>query len=265
MKYRYIILLLLLIQQNTIQAKSSVANYIKSFFVSEEPSQKIIHKEYKDIHQLNIAHASGNVVIQTWKQDSVALEIIHTGTESFVEEANMSLQVFETTLIITTQTRLKSNNNTDLHIIIPENTSVTINLQKGDITIAQSNGDLDLYTEQGDLHITQGENNLIGKTSRGNITLYRDKNNSNSSIDLITEKGDIALYTTKTSNLDISAQTLKGKIYSTIPLTLHPLSMKINSKNLAELEKKISGFTGDPLSKTKLFCYTGNIRIEPYI
>ena len=142
---------------------------------------------------------------------------------------------------------------------------MTINLENGDINISQSNGNLDLYTEQGDIQINQGENSLAAKTSKGNITLYREKNNHGAKIALTAEKGNLFLYTTETSNLDISAQTLKGKVTSTIPLTLHPITIELNSKNISELERNVSGFIGKALFKTELFCYTGNIQIEPYI
>jgi DUF4097 and DUF4098 domain-containing protein YvlB len=265
MKYRGIVIFLLLCQQNTIQTKSSVANYIKSFFGSEEPSQKIIHKEYKEVETINITHTSGDIIIQTWKQKSVALEIVHEGSEEFIEKSHVSVQQFDQALNITNDLKSKSSNYTDLHIIIPETTAVTINLENGDINISQSNGNLDLYTEQGDIQINQGENSLAAKTSKGNITLYREKNNHGAKIALTAEKGNLFLYTTETSNLDISAQTLKGKVTSTIPLTLHPITIELNSKNISELERNVSGFIGKALFKTELFCYTGNIQIEPYI
>jgi hypothetical protein len=266
MKYKHVILLLSLLQQNNIQAKSSAITYIKSLFTAEEPTQKIIHKEYKEaIDHLTIVHGSGNVVIQTWKQLAVALEIVHRGTEHYVEETHTAIMLFENRLSLTTESTLKSNNSTDLHIIIPEKTTVKINTQRGNITVSHSDGKLDLYTEQGNILVTQGDSDLVAKTSQGNITVYRDKNNSDSSIDLVAERGNIALYTTTTSDLDIDAQTLKGRIESAIPVTLHALTMKINSKNIADLEKKISGSIGKPLSKIKLFCYTGNIKIESYL
>ena len=264
MKSKSIIMFLLLCQQNTIQTKSSVASYIKSFFESEELLEKIINKDYLDINELNITHTTGDIIIQTWKQTSVALEIVHTGTEEFIEQSNISIAQSSKTLNITNELQSKSNNHTNLHIIIPETTSVSINLENGNITISQSNGNLNLYTEHGDIQVNQGENNLTAKSSNGNITVYREKNNHDAKIDLTAEKGNLFLYTTETSNLDIYAQTLKGKITSTIPLTLHPITLKINSINIAQLEQNISGFIGKALFKTRLFCYTGNIQIESY-
>ena len=54
--------------------------------------------------------------------------------------------------------------------------------------------------------------------------------------DLSTEKGHIYIYTTTDSNLDIEAQTLKGKISTTIPFTVHQTTLQVNSKSIAELE-----------------------------
>lgn len=265
MKFRNLFLLLLLLQQSTIQTKSSVASYVKSFFGSEEPSQKVIHKEYSDIQSLEITQATGNVIIQTWKQKTVALEIVHEGSEEFLKKAHILVQKFNDKLIIINELKCKGIANTDLHVIIPEDAAISVNLEKGDITISQSNGALSLYTEQGDIQVGQGTNDLTAKTSKGNLSVSRQKMDKGKKIELTTEKGDLYLYTTETSNLDIDAQTLKGKISSTIPVTLHPVTLKINSKTVAEFEHKISGVIGKPLSKTKLFCYTGNVHIEPYI
>lgn len=265
MKFRNLFIFLLLFQQSTIQTKSSVASYVKSFFTSEEPKQKIIHKKYSSIKSLEITQAVGNVVIQTWKQKTVALEIVHEGPEEFVKKAQILVQKFDERLVIINELHPKSSAQTELHIIIPESASISISLEKGDINISQSNGALNLYTEHGDIKVKQGSNNLAAKSSKGDIFVSRKKMKSNKNIELTTEKGSIFLYTTNESNLDIDAQTLKGKIRSSVPVTLHQTTLKINSKSIAQFEQNILGFIGKPLSKTKLFCYTGNVHIEPYI
>ena len=70
-----------------------------------------------------------------------------------------SFKKFDERLTINHTSEPKSNDYTDLHIIVPEKAAITISIQKGDISISESNGIIAAYTDQGDIQINQGSNN----------------------------------------------------------------------------------------------------------
>jgi hypothetical protein len=264
MKHKNICLILLLFQQSFMFAKFSLPKKITSFFNQNEPFQKIIQKNYKNIESVEITQTTGSISIETWKQPGVVLEIIHQGSETFIKDAQILVQNFHGKLVITNKLDGQSNDTTELRLIIPEAAPISINSKLGDINVSGSSGILELYVEDGTITIDNAINTINAKSSQGNVILWHKKIEPEKTITLTTENGDIFLYALDESNLDIDAQTLRGKINSTIPLTLHPLTLQINKKSIAELEQKISGFIGKPLFKTKLFCYTGNVYIESY-
>lgn len=147
-----------------------------------------------DTPQISISHCAGDLVIRSWPEPAIHLK----GDDFNFDESPMGYAI---------------HSESDLHVMIPPNSSLSIIHASGDLVIKNISGDISLEEVMGDA-VLSGLNHLKINTVQSDLSA---KNiNGNLSVDTI--HGDavlrrVANVTCHNIHGDLSARTVTGTVY----------------------------------------------------
>ena len=226
----------------------------------------IVHKEFHNAKRLELSNATGTIVINSWKQSSVAIEVITSCNENSHKDIRVDMVCLQEVIKIhTIFTDEKIKASVIFNILVPKNTSLAISTKQGDIIIKDVNGHLHLETLQGDIKLINPHDMLQAKAEDGNIIIRTDSISNGKEFDLVVDKGNVEIYTTPAINTYVHASALEGKIISDLPITLDSYSTLLNADAWKKFRQCVHGTIGQPLSKLYITAHDGSILIMPYM
>lgn len=228
-------------------------------------TELIMHKEFAKAQSISITNEQGAVIINSWKQTTIALEIITTAPQASIKDINIDIESIENSIKIhTTFLDPKIKGSVLFNILVPHDTNVTINTKQGDIVVKDVYGALELVTKSGDIKLLNPRDNLQAQTGNGSICMRTDTIEADKIWNLETDKGNIEFYTTATINTHVHAHAAQGKITSDIPITLTSKTTKLDAAAWKEFRQSVDGSIGTPVSTLHLTAGNGSIAILPY-
>ena len=226
----------------------------------------ILHKEFHKAKKLELHNETGSIVINSWKQDSIAIEVITSCTESTHREIKLDMECLDEIIKIHTIFKDEKIKATVLfNILLPKNSDIVIQTKQGDIIVKDVSGNLFLETLQGNIKLVNPNNMLTAKTDDGNILIRTDSIENSKEFNLNVDKGNIEIYTTSAINTYMNACAPQGKIISELPITLDSYTTTLNADAWKKFKQFVHGSIGNPLSKLNINAHNGSISIMPYI
>jgi len=226
----------------------------------------IVHKEFPKAKHLELHNQSGTIVINSWKQDYIAIEVITSCPETSHKDIKIDMElIHDTVQIHTIFTDEKIKGSVVFNILLPKNTEVTITTKQGDIIIKDLDNKLNLETLHGDIKLVSPHAHLQAKTESGNILIRTDSIESGKEFNLTSDKGNIEIYTTQEINSYVHASALQGKIISDLPITLDSITTTLNADAWKKFRQCVNGTIGHPASKLTMTAHNGSISILPYM
>ncbi|AXK61031.1 hypothetical protein [Candidatus Chromulinivorax destructor] len=228
-------------------------------------TELIMHKEFDKAQLIAINNEQGAVIINSWKQKTIALEIITTAPQATIKDINIDIECIDNSIKIhTTFLDSKIKGSVLFNILVPHDTNITIKTKQGDIVVKDVYGTLDLATGAGDIKLLNPHDNLQAHTGNGLICMRTDSMQADKICNLETDKGNIEFYTTATSNTHVHACAPQGKITSDIPITLSSKTTKLDAAAWKEFRQTADGSIGTPASALHMTAHNGCIAILPY-
>lgn len=223
---------------------------VSSFF--SKTKEEIIHKEFNNIKKLEVLcdHEDQicNVLIETWKQPCVLVELKKQGSDLFLPDADMKCVDKDSILQVTTIVKENAVSGTmSLRILVPESLPVKVSATLGDIFIKGVSGDIEAKTNSNSISILDGTGTVLASTFDGDIEVKRKALLSTSCLNLQSEQGDITLLVPQELHGQIQAQSPLGKISSDLFITLHPKTMLLNNEEFKKMRQNICGSIGQSM------------------
>ncbi len=237
----------------------------------QKTEQETMTKEYQIESRsiINVFNTEGSVTIKPWNQHKVTIEVSKRGSAEALKATTISSALNASGSIATITTRVPENKQSatvDFTIMVPEDATLKIMQTKGPVRIRGVLGSIDVSLEEGNITIIDATKMVSAKTGSGTISLDQKKLDDASGIFLESHKGSITLRLPKETRAHLHARTIAGVIVSDHPVTLVPITLKINREGWKRLQKEVEGTLGGlkggapiTLEATK-----GNITIKEY-
>ena len=228
-------------------------------------SELIMHREFPKAQRLEINNEQGSVIINSWKQDTIAVEVITTCSEASYKNVKIDMEYIDSILKIhTIFTDPKMKGSVLFNILLPKDSDIKLTTQQGDIVVKDINGSLQLQTISGDIKLLNPRHNVQAKTISGSIIIRTDEIEPDKEFNLETEKGDIEFYATQTINTKVFASALNGKVTCDLFIILDSKTTKLDATAWKEFRQVVRGSLGTPTSKLNMTADNGSIIILPY-
>lgn len=296
----------ILVSTHCNQALAFSFSHVFSFF-GKYSYESTFTKEYelKNPGTLTIHNKEGSIKIKTaWKQNKIYLTAIKkSSNELFLPEISIDEQLTtkdnQTNVTLKTKYRSTATKGCiDYVLIVPENMTVNLTNDTGDIIVNELNNPLIATTTHGNISIYNTKNTITAQAQeRGSIIIDRAKGNvratsangdisiedASNSIIATTQKGSIyttitnlpptsrILLTTHSGNIElgmpslvnasVSGKTERGSVKSDHYITLKQRITKLNNEVWAQLKREIDGTIGTGEAEIKLNSGSGNIKI----
>lgn len=226
----------------------------------------ILHKEFQKAVRLELANENGTIVINSWKQDSIAIEVITSCAENLHKDIKVDMECINDIIKIhTIFTDEKVKGTVVFNILLPKNIDVIISNKQGDIIIRDVTSDLNLETCNGNIKLVNPHDTLRAKTGDGNILIRTDAIEKSKQFNLIADKGDIEIYTAPTINTYLHASALQGKVVSEIPITLDSKTTTLDAQAWKSFRQTVHGIIGEASSQLNITAHNGSVAIMPYM
>jgi len=266
----------------------------------EEVVQKDIPLKKNDT--LSIENISGNIHIKTdWEQNSIILKATkRISKKEDPKDISIKIEKQIAKNHVSIKTAYKDNKvkgSVDYELIIPNNITINLKTDKGEIKIKRAKGPITACTNKGDIRIIEtsgqitaqaGQGNIIVDQSNGNIFASSSYGNiqisnasksvkaltksgsiktscknipSTGSINLGTNSGNISLSIPGSTNAEVEARTGKGRVTSDHYIEIKPQTVQLNKKTWARFKREVDGTLGSGEATIKLSANYGNIKI----
>lgn len=227
--------------------------------------EKIISQEFQNAQNLCVKNKEGTVTVHTWQQNSIMVEIcIHAKNP---DDIVCSLENKEGTVYLETKYATEDvHADISYNIIIPEKTDLEIKTESGNIIIKQARGILEARTTKGNIEMYGVQNMVNAKVEeKGDIIIESVIVPEETTIQALTNKGNITFKTSQNTNALVAAKTGQGKISSDLELTLYAKTTKLSSDIWNELRKEVHAYLHEPKASSSISLKTknGNISILP--
>jgi len=228
-------------------------------------TETITHREFQKVKHLQLNNEQGSIIINSWQQNSIAIEVITTCPELSCKNITIDMEEIDDTVKInTTFNDPKLKGTVLFNILVPKNTHLTIKTKQGDIVIKDVNGALDIETIQGDIKILNPHRDLNAKNMNGSIIIRTDKIESDQTFTIESDKGDVEFYTTQQINTYLKAQALHGKVTCDLLVNLDNSTTKLDATAWKKFRQVAHGSIGLSSSNLTIHAHNGSIMILPY-
>ena len=267
MKKIYSLSLLILFTFATTHTKPSWPKWLDGISeIFTHNTDNIIHKEFSKASRMELFNENGAIIINSWQQNSIAVEIIVKATESC--QKSITIDTKEEDGIVKLQTMFaddKTKGTVTYNILVPKDTDIKLLTKQGNIVVKNIAGNIDAETENGKIKVINAHNNVTLKALYGDISMRTNKILAGKEVYVTTEKGTIKMCLTESVNSTISATAPSGKVTSEVPITLDKKKTTLNPKAWKAFKQEASGSLGKPESSIIATNHCGSIIIMPYI
>ncbi len=220
-------------------------------------SSATITKDFKQSFLLsldgnvNIQNVNGNIVVESWDQDSVEVfaEIeVKAGNrltaEEFMEEVHMEIDYRPNRLSVKPDYpkaeggssfwdwifgRSKPQVNVQFNIKVPSKMNLDLESVNGKVHIENTEGEFRLRTTNGPILANQVTGSIRGRTVNGSLHIQIVHMSQTDEVVLQTTNGNIDLALPETIQADIDVSTVNGRISTDFPLEVQG---SMNSKKI---------------------------------
>ncbi|MCL5436387.1 MAG: hypothetical protein M1549_00725 [Candidatus Dependentiae bacterium] len=210
-----------------------------------------------------IKNIEGSVALAHSKANKLFVEAEKRGKKSLLQSTHISVQTHGDTTTIETKLD-KPQNSVSVYytITVPESASVVVEQQSGDIWVRSVRCPISLQaSESGSIHIEHGSNSVTARALQGSISLIQERLPRHANI-FLEAHGAITVVLPDGANANLNAQTAKGLITSTIPITIERLTTKLTAKDLRNLRNRVTGTLGTGGASITLDATKGPIKIS---
>jgi len=226
----------------------------------------IQHKEFSQAKHLELNNHNGTIIINSWKQNSIAVEVVTSCSESLHKDIKVTMeQIKDVVKVHTVFTDDTTKGSVVFNILLPKNTNLTITTKQGDIIIKDVNSEMNLETLEGNIKLVNPHDSLQARTENGNILIRTDSIESSKEFNVTSDKGNVEIYTTQAINTSLHASALQGKIISDLPITLDSKTTVLNAEAWKKFRQAVHGIIGEPESILNITTHNGSITIMPYM
>ncbi len=231
--------------------------------------QEHITKEYQidTGSAIVITNTDGSITIKPWDQQKIMIEATKKGSAEELKATTLSCKSFGSDATITTRVAQDQKSAAvDYTIMVPEETKIRIVQTKGPVKIKGVRGNLDVSVQDGEIDIIDATNIVTAKTGKGDIKIQQKKFGPKESLFVETLKGTITLHLPRETQAQLHAKTGAGSITSDHPVTLAPITVKLNKDGWDRLKKDVEGTLGGGKGGAPITLETskGNILIKEY-
>lgn len=269
MKLYLLIVSLLIIPQSCVVAhtKKSFNKFFDTVVSKFKRSKEdIIQKNFTDIQRIELLNTSGDIIITSWKQKTVAIEIIKKVYDETTEKVQVQCHPVEGILQIKTiLTDPKIQGEVTYNILTPQNTELKIATKDGNIIIKDIQETIDAYTKYGFIKVRNSQKTTKLISEHGNISFKSNHIKKSSDINISTEKGNITLYLAQDIHLLIDAFAPHGKVTSEVPILLNKKLTTLNPQAWKLFKQEAKGTIGQPDATLSATTHNGSITILPYV
>jgi hypothetical protein len=241
--------LLLLSFTIPIQTKNSISKISsKVCSVFKKNKEEMVHKEFNNPAKLEISSDHGPITIQTWKQPCVLIEMKKKGNDLFLQ--NTELKTHDNNHTIQVSTIIKETTGcgtVSLHVLAPKDLPIKVTTTDSPITINNVSGPLELHSTRGAIWVEEGTNTVIARTTSSNITVQRKTMQSNHTLNLHSQSGNIILAVPQEINAELQADTQHGKISSQLFVTTTPQTILLNEQTFKDMHHHVHATIGQQL------------------
>lgn len=262
MKIRFLFLVLL------VQVYHAPALGFNFSNLWRKAEQETITKEYpidsKSI--ISISNTEGSVTIKPWNQQKLTIEATKKGTEDALKATTIACRASGAEASITTRVgHDQKSASVDYTIMVPEDATISISQTKGPVKIKGILGTADVSVQEGSIDIIDTTQTVSAKTGKGDIKVKQKKFDEPHSIFLESLNGNIVLHVPRETRASLNAKTGNGTIISDHPVTLAPITLKLNKTGWDRLKKEVEGSLGSKEgAPITLVASKGNITIKEY-
>lgn len=258
-------MVLVAISQNVYPKKPIVKFFDKVLSKFSRTVEESSQEEFVNIKKIELLNQEGDIIITSWEQKSVALEIIKESSEDDLSKIKIEKKVVDKILQIENVTSEDIKHKVCFNLLVPVNTNLKLSTQAGIILISNVKGKIEAINQTGNIKIKNCNNTVKGETQQGNISVKSSKMQEDTSISLYTKKGSIKIYLNQNINAEIDAHAPHGKVSSALDIQLHSFKTQLHPKAWSDFKKQAHGIIG-----TKDTCSIGattdhgSINIIPY-
>lgn len=251
---------------NSLNFAFSTPKFISRLWQKNE--QEVLKKSYdiKPDGTLKIDNIQGNIQVKTWDKDKIEIEATKTGTVEDLKNTTLSVKSNSDQVSITTKVPENAQAATvQYSIMVPEKAKIHLAIaEKGTIKIEHPMGPVDVATDDGAIDITDSTNIVTAKNRTGKMTIKQKKFSGDSCLFLESFNGDIYLYLPRETKANLQAKTIGGLITSEYPVTLYPITMKLNKDSWSRIKKEVKGTLSDGGAPITIETTKSNIYINEY-
>ncbi len=224
---------------------SAIAFNISSLWQKTE--QQKIKQEYlvEKGCTLKLYNTEGSYTIKPWNQNKITIEAEKKGTAEELKATTIVCSVNGTDVRVTTRLT-EGSPSAEVHytLMVPEDSSITLEQTRGPVTIKGVLGSINVSLQEGPITIKASTKSVIAKTGAGSITVEQKKLEEPYNIFLESHKGDVTLLLPRETRAQLYAKTAQGMITSDHPVTLAPVTRKLNKETWEYLKKNVEGTLG---------------------
>jgi len=257
-----ILLFLVLIQTTLLPLHAVSLKSVGSWFTSW-------HNEsfYKEIplvttRNLTVQNIDGPIVIKTWSLPKLVIEAKKSAKEKELTNITIETDITEQRALIKTvyqDTSLKGS--VSYTLMVPEYTNVTIQTETGTIKLKKVHGTINAQTGGGDIEIEHAARSVTAQSKSGPVSVTFAQIPLNAQINLTADYGHISVSLPQRVHASILAKSPKGSITSQQPITLSPITTKLDRNYWKQVKREISGMLGNGGATITLQATNGNIKI----
>ena len=239
---------------------------IKSPFSGSITETVSYQKEVPANVSITVANVTGDITVKAWKNNSVLLEANKKGKNDDVAATKISFHKEGNSLTINTVTSDTKRKPCAVSytLLVPENCKLeSIATKNGKISIHNVQNKIVAHTHNGAIEMNNVTGTIETSTKKGEIVINTNTIIPDTRIFAFSERGKINLSVPKKTDAVLTAETMDGKIESTVAITTSPQTMKFNNKTFAQLKQKADGTIGKGGSASiKLHTKRGNIFVN---
>jgi len=226
----------------------------------------VIHKEFACADKIELCNEQGTIIVNSWKQKSIAVEVIICTTEMYQKNIKIDMELIDGIVKIHTifiDPKIKGS--VTFNILLPSTIPVDMITRQGDIIIKDIDAQIHAVTLSGDIKLVNPHYDIVAKSSMGNIFIRTDHIEPAKNIELTCDKGNIEIYTTENMNCGITLSALHGKVISELPIKLDSITTTLNQVAWNRFKQCVHGAIGLPQSQVQCTTHNGLITILPYM
>lgn len=203
----------------------------------------------------------GSIKISTWHKPEVMIRATkHASTESGLAQTRIEIQTEAESITVTGHNAPSSS--IDFDIIVPKDTTITVNNDRGPVKIKRASGHISVSTDEGEIKISRPTSSVQASANKGSITVKAETFPADGSLFLKTSHGTVTVLLPQSVNATLNAQTRNGVVSSEIPITLDPITTTLTKETRKQLARKAQGTFGSGKGRITIDVLKGDIVID---